>query len=215
MSLTLIVVSLAGAGLVTMMQSNSKAEAETLRRTELNRALDFIADEIRMANSVTAASSYSISPASPTCAVPTPVLYLTIPNTSSPPNNVVYYLNDINSCTGTTNLWLKPATINRVDNVSSTSIPGSNGSELVDAVTTVAVTPNCPAALPNVSPTPDINGKVKGFYACTNNSNSRLVELHLLGKLTDAYGTYIGLYEVSNRVFARSATPSPSPSPSP
>lgn len=52
MSLTVIIVSITGFGLVAMMTKNSKAEAETLRRAELNRALDFIADEVRMANNV-------------------------------------------------------------------------------------------------------------------------------------------------------------------
>lgn len=53
MALTSIVLSLTGFGLVTIMQKNAKAQGETSRRTELNRALDFIADEVRMANSIT------------------------------------------------------------------------------------------------------------------------------------------------------------------
>lgn len=52
MSLTTIVVSVAGFGLVTIMGANNKGEAETQRRVNLNRALDFIADEVRMASSV-------------------------------------------------------------------------------------------------------------------------------------------------------------------
>ena len=52
MSITTIVVTIAGSGLVAIMQNNSKAEAETLKRTELNRALDFIADDIRESNMV-------------------------------------------------------------------------------------------------------------------------------------------------------------------
>ena len=52
MSLTLIVTSLSGFGLVAMMTSNSKAEAKTQRRTEINRALDFISDEVRMSRKI-------------------------------------------------------------------------------------------------------------------------------------------------------------------
>ena len=207
MAITSMVVSITGFGLVTIMQRNSKEESETARRVELNRALDYIADDIRMANKVEPASSYSISPASPTCAVPTPVLHLTIPD--SPTNNeIVYYFNDISNCTGNTpatkSVWIKPAFIKRVQNVTTTTIAGSNGSELVDAITNVDITPSCPTDLSTVSPTP-VSGKVKGFYACTNSSNPRAVELHLLGNITDAYGNFIKTYEVKTRVFARSS----------
>lgn len=204
MAITSMVVSITGFGLVTLMEKNSKEEAQTARRVELNRALDFIADDIRMANKVEAASTYTISPASPAaCATPTPVLHLTNPDSAV--NNVVYYFNDISTCTGSTTHWLKPAIIKRVQNVTSTTIPGSNGSELVDAITNADVTPNCPTDLPTVSPTPDINGKVKGFYVCTSSSNSRVVELHLLGILTDSYGNITGTYDVSTKVFTRSS----------
>jgi len=56
MSITTIVVGLAGSGLVTIMDANNKGEAETQRRTNLNRALDFISDEVRMASSVSDSS---------------------------------------------------------------------------------------------------------------------------------------------------------------
>lgn len=52
MTLTSIVVAVAGSGLVTIMGRNSKTEAETERRVNLNRALDFIADDIRTASKV-------------------------------------------------------------------------------------------------------------------------------------------------------------------
>ncbi|HEY9781688.1 MAG TPA: type II secretion system protein [Leptolyngbyaceae cyanobacterium] len=210
MAITSIVISVAGFGLVTIMQRNGKEESENARRVELNRALDFISDDIRMASKVKVASSYTISPASPACGSPTPVpvLHLTIPD--SPTNNeIVYYFNDISNCTGNTpatkSLWIKPAFIKRVQNVTTTTIAGSNGSELVDAITNEDVTPNCPTDLSTVSPTPNANGKVKGFYACTNSSNPRAVELHLLGNITDAYGNFIKTYEVKTRVFARSS----------
>lgn len=206
MAITSIVVSITGFGLVTIMERNGKTESETARRVELNRALDFIADDIKMANKVEAASSYTISPASPLCAVPTPVLHLTIPD--SPTNNeIVYYFNNISGCTGNTtatkSVWLKPAFIKRVQNA-TTTISGNNGSELVDAITNVDITPSCPTDLPTISPTP-VSGKVKGFYACTNSSNPRVVELHLFGNITDAYGNFIKTYEVKTRVFARSS----------
>lgn len=210
MAITSIVVSLAGSGLVTIMGKNSKAEAETLRRVEFNRALDYIANDVRRANIITTASSYTISSPSPACAVATPILHVTIPG--STPNNIVYYLNDVSGCTGNANVWLKPAVIKRVHGVTTvpgvtpTTILGGDGNELVDAVILDA-TPSCPADLPNITPTPAVvGGKVKGFYTCTSSTNSRVVELHLVGKLTDGYGNSLAQpYEVSTRVFARSA----------
>lgn len=205
MAITSIVVSLAGSGLVTIMEKNNKAEAETLRRIEFNRALNYIADDVRRANIITTASSYTIAPVSPGCAaVATPVLHVTIPG--SPPNNIVYYLNDISLC-GTASVWLKPAVIKRVPGVTTATILGSSGSELVDAVILDATphSPNCPADLPNITPAV-VSGKVKGFYTCTSSTNSRVVEIHLVGKLTDGYGNSLAQpYEVSTRVFARSA----------
>lgn len=90
-SITSIVVSLTGSGLVTIMQNNSKAEVETLRRTELNRSLDFIADEVRQAKSIatnaSAPATLALAPGFDSTGK-TPVLILTIPNVSQ---RVIYY----------------------------------------------------------------------------------------------------------------------------
>ncbi len=52
MAITTIVVSIAGFGLVTITSANTKAETETQRRVDLNRALDFISNEVRIATQV-------------------------------------------------------------------------------------------------------------------------------------------------------------------
>jgi prepilin-type N-terminal cleavage/methylation domain-containing protein len=53
-----IVVSIVGVGLGTMLKQNRKAESESDRRANLNRALDYITNEVRSANSIkTSASS--------------------------------------------------------------------------------------------------------------------------------------------------------------
>lgn len=51
------VITGAGFGLVTIMGADEKAQAETTRRIELSRALDFIADEIRMARRINTATT--------------------------------------------------------------------------------------------------------------------------------------------------------------
>lgn len=182
MSLTTIVVTLAGSGLVVMMEKNQKTEAETLRRTGLNRALDFIADEIRMANSVSAGSSLTISGS-------TGVLRLTIPSDSTNPNRV-YYIGASDSN------WAEPNTVFRAVGTYSPSASVSGGKMLVDAITTPVSVPSCSSGT--------LLG-ANGFYACINN---RIVDLYLYGVLTDAYGNQIGTYEAKTKVFARSgATP--------
>lgn len=189
-AISMIVISVAGFGLVTIMGANQKAEAETERRTNLNRALDFIADDARMANNISLASSYTISSPEPSCdltTIATPVLKLTI-GTGGSANNIVYYLNNINGCSSST--WIKPGVIKRVQNVSSTTIAGSSGSELVDAL--VAPTTALPACATTLQGT-------GGFYACIE--NSRTVTLYLYGK--DVNGK--ALPPVRTRVFARTA----------
>jgi prepilin-type N-terminal cleavage/methylation domain-containing protein len=49
MALTSIFIAAAGYGLVSISSANQKAKAETERRVDLNRAQDFIADEVRTA----------------------------------------------------------------------------------------------------------------------------------------------------------------------
>lgn len=190
-AITMILVSTTGFGLVTIMGANRKAEAETESRMNLNRALDYMAEDVRMANSVSSASSYTVSSPEPSCdskTTATPVLRLT----GGPTSDIVYYLNDIKDCSSST--WIKPGVIKRVPNVSSTTIAGSSGSELVDALIAPTTTlPSCATTLQGTG----------GFYACIE--NSRTVTLYLYGKNADSNP----LPPVSTRVFARSAAPSP------
>ena len=81
MSLTGIVTTISGFGLVAIMTSNSKADTRIQRRAELNRAIDFIADEVRMASIVsdttpepTWGSGWTLTGSSPS-----PQLYMQIP----------------------------------------------------------------------------------------------------------------------------------------
>jgi prepilin-type N-terminal cleavage/methylation domain-containing protein len=47
-----MVVTLAGTAFVALLQQNQKAKAESDRRTNLNRALDYMANDIRMAKKI-------------------------------------------------------------------------------------------------------------------------------------------------------------------
>lgn len=185
MVITTILVSLAGSGLVSIMSANQKVAAETERRVNLNRALDFIADEIRMANSLSAGGTGA-----------TKTLHLTIPSDSTNPNRV-YYIGSSDSN------WVGPNTVFRAVGTYSTSASVSGGKMIVDAITDPASAPSCSGTLAGAN----------GFYACIQ--NNRVVELYLYGKLTDAYNNQNGIYEAKTKVFARSAIPTPTPTPTP
>ncbi|MBK1989838.1 prepilin-type N-terminal cleavage/methylation domain-containing protein [Sphaerospermopsis aphanizomenoides BCCUSP55] len=80
-----IVVALAGTAFVGILQQNRKAEVESERRTNLNRALDYIANDIRMAKSITAPTSSPVA----TISSGTGVLRLAIP-IPNPQNGSLY-----------------------------------------------------------------------------------------------------------------------------
>jgi prepilin-type N-terminal cleavage/methylation domain-containing protein len=196
------VMSVAGLGLVSILQANKKAEDQTERRMELNRALDYIADDIREARTVQNGAGYTISSPSPDCAVATPVMDLTVPNTTK---KIVYYINDISGCDEDDTVWLEPGVIKRVDDVTGTTIAGTDGNELIDAIPVPDSVPSCS------------NGSrtgTKGFYACIP-SDRRSITLYLYGKLTDSsttnpscgINTQVPYYCVTTKVFARSASP--------
>jgi len=156
MAISTIVIGVAGFGLVTILDKNNKAEAETLRRTNLNRALDFIADDIRESKSV----STTLPPAWTSWTVPTGytgVLFLTKPGT---PTQVAYYTR---SSSGV--VWQGPQIIYRKD--------GSDDPQaLVDGIATSS--PSCTGSGTASSGT-------VGFKVFVDNSRS--VKICLLGKL--------------------------------
>jgi len=84
-SLTTIVVGAAGFGVATIMNANAESESKTQRRVQLNRALDYITEDIRRAktatddpNTLTTDWSWD-SNLGAVSASPTPKLYLEIP----------------------------------------------------------------------------------------------------------------------------------------
>ncbi|GAB4384945.1 MAG: hypothetical protein Kow00121_49180 [Elainellaceae cyanobacterium] len=180
--------TIAGAGIVTIMQSQQKASVEVSQRTNLNRALDFMAEEVRMANAVKVPVVSSVPTV--TCGTATGVLELTIPNPGLPADQVVYYLQTLNGCSS--NPWLGPAVIRR-KYVSSNSTLSSD-TVLTDALMAPTTPPSCTSGMTFAGS--------NGFYACI--SNDRTADLYLYGRLTDAYGNTNGTYPVSSQVSARS-----------
>jgi prepilin-type N-terminal cleavage/methylation domain-containing protein len=182
MSLTSVMLTLAGYGVTTILHANRQSESEISRRANLNRSLDFMADEIRMAKAIAVPAANAIP--APTCGTVTGVLDLTMPDDS----HIIYYSHDISNCNQ--NLWTKPGTIRRLQ--------GSSDSLLVDALM-------APTTLPTGCSTAPLSLRgASGFYACLNQSNNHLATLYLYGRLTDTTGRVTGTYPVSSEVSARS-----------
>lgn len=218
-----IVVALAGTAFVGILKQNRTAEFESERRTNLNRALDYIANEVRMATSVTTIAAgvpIGTFPAI-TMTSGTGVLRLRIPVPNPESGSVynprsytvVYYRS--NSLTG----WESPNSIWRYSNV-------PNPVPIRTAAPLVTPTPNVVATVPSASPTSaatfDHNFLVDGirapatlpvcptgstltgdggFYACIYTSGKQ-VDLYLYGKLSNTSNKTI---EVKTTVFTRAS----------
>lgn len=209
-SITTIVVALAGSGVVAMLQSSNKAQSENLRRVELNRALDFINEEVRMAKSITTDASANLTTvAKDFKSSGTPVLTLEIPGVSQ---RVIYYLKDASSP------WAGPKVIYRwgptFDGDGKYTDPTTpntwKDSLLVDFIadSKTYTSTTCPTGW-SANPS-SANGQ--GFSACVlpyanNEPSGKIAEIKLRGQLTDGYGNAKDTLEVSTDTFARSSDP--------
>jgi hypothetical protein len=59
--ITAVVILIVGDGLISALNASKVAEARTARRTELNRAFDFMTNEIRMAQSINQTNTLSVN----------------------------------------------------------------------------------------------------------------------------------------------------------
>ena len=183
--ITSVVILVAGNGLISIMTANQQAEADSQRRMDLNRALDYISDDIREASSV----STTVPSGTPWTGWAAPsncysgVLYLTKPNATlgGTPVAVAYYTRPKTCGTGV--VWQSPQIIYR----STTS--GDEGNALVDAIASSSP-PNCSTGSGTAS-----SGTV-GFKVWVQNSRS--VKLCLLGQLVGS-----DTFAVNSQAFAR------------
>ncbi len=157
-AITGIVITVAGFGLVAILQANKKAEAATERRIELNRAIDYIANDIKESSSASTVrpSGWGV----PSGSTYSPVLFLTKPNEPG----VGYY---IRSASGVE--WLGPQVIYRSEK------PDFGGKAFVDAISD-GPPPNCTGS-------GDTMGS-KGFKVFV--ANNRKVKICLRGKVSDS-----------------------------
>ncbi len=190
-----VAVSIVGVGLVAMLNQNKKAESESNRRANLNRALDYIANEVRTAKNIK--TTENIANTGDNLTLPTGFnipastygLVLTFPDSDTDPSNdikSVYFVapSDKNStCNKTSSLWQCPFAIFRANGTyaSGSTIPANTGVMVVDGL-------KAPTPLPTCS---NVSVGISGFYGCI--SNSRQVVLSLYGKLTETDSTTLAV----------------------
>jgi prepilin-type N-terminal cleavage/methylation domain-containing protein len=114
LALTGIVITLTGGGLYTLMMANQRSQIETTDRLELEQALAFITDEIKMSQQVmtnipaTPTQINGFNPASGSSKIQ-PILVLNPAPNSGLVNPIVYYLADPPN----SSVWLGPRVIYR------------------------------------------------------------------------------------------------------
>ncbi|MDJ0647222.1 MAG: prepilin-type N-terminal cleavage/methylation domain-containing protein [Xenococcaceae cyanobacterium MO_188.B19] len=171
-----IVIGGAGWGLMQMLNVTLDNSDQTERRAEINRAMDFVSDEIRRAKRVwTNYPDYTDSPGNADVANSTTVLELQIPDVDGDGDDefIAYYIKESPNISSN---WRGPQALYRLgpplDADGEYSINSSTGflnartpSILIDSLQK-RTTPGCAGTM---FPTP-ISGEVPGFAVCLENS---------------------------------------------
>ena len=199
-----IIIGVAGTGLINILRSNKNITVEANKRAEVNRGLEFISDEIRRAETIevdpssdfTAAkneSGWTFNPDSNAEAV----LSLNIPKVDEP---VLYYLSPPPS----SGIW-KGQVIYRFGppldsdgSYTNANNPAAWRAEpLMDGISAGIITASCDTGFTASPPSP------KGFYACVE-STGKTAQIFAVGVFDDnnSYTTDKN-YEASTQVAAR------------
>jgi prepilin-type N-terminal cleavage/methylation domain-containing protein len=112
LAITGLVMTLAGSGLYALMTANDRSQSETMDRLELERALAFMSDEIKMSRQVTnvVTAIHGFNPASGVASSSIqPILVLSPASNSRLDKPIVYYLAEPPN----SSVWLGPRVIYR------------------------------------------------------------------------------------------------------
>ncbi len=190
--MTVFVVGAVGYGLIVMLREQTVTAASGDIQSNLNRAVDFMAEEVKSANNImtdvsasnltTNAGSFTQSPA-----VKKVILVLQVPGVSE---RIIYYSQTSSSP------WLSPNVIRRWGpdfgsdgSYSNPTSPGSwDGEVLVDSIDNTLRPVSCPTG--KTSPNPASGDTINGFYVCVD-STGKLVEI-------SAFATAAGDQKIQN-----------------
>ncbi|MDJ0686883.1 MAG: hypothetical protein QNJ41_00075 [Xenococcaceae cyanobacterium MO_188.B32] len=193
--ISVVVIGAAGMGLMNLMRGNNTSTNQADRRAEVNRALEFISDEVRRAETIELnPGSVSNLPSGFGTNGEEAVLALDVPNLGqkNPDDKVIYY---VKPKPNNDNTWLGPNIIYRYGPPLDTS-GGSytNGNwvdqALIDRVNNQTITPSCSGgtAIP-----------AKGFAACVD-SGEKIAKIYVNGKFS---GSSSDEYKADMQVYAR------------
>lgn len=201
-----VIIGAAGYGLMSILRNSSSATAQIQQRNDLNRALEFISDEMKRAVTI------EVDPSDNLTGVDIPsngsaddaVLALNIPGI--PGNNadtpVVYFL----SSPADDDIWQGPKVIYRYGPPLDADGNFTNGNwglePLVDGMSEEDAATNCDNGWTAVPEDP------QGFYACVRPTanDAEVAEIARLFAIADSgsSGNYVqNNYQLSNQVFAR------------
>lgn len=186
--LTTTVVAIGGWATVSIISYSKTSHSKSDRRVELNRALDFIASEVREASAINVDSQpVEFSPAA-TEIDPASVQNVLLLNLQELPRPVIYYLA---APASTNKTWRGPKVVYRWGPTFTTS--GQYGSDkttpaswthqpLIDALEETTSIANCDTGW-TTSPA----GSPSGFYACISPTH-RIAKLFQKGKISKVLG---------------------------
>ena len=207
-----IIIGAAGFGLVHLLRGSRSNTAQVNKRTEFNRATEFISDEMRRADTIELDPSTAFADISNPPANAQPVLAINIPGVSRPgvtgDSPIVYFVSE--PASKDTSIWNGPRVIYRYGPPSDENGIFTAGAwqtePLVDGISADTVTPACDTGW-TASPA----ANAVGFYACilpTSDSTGAMTtkgetaKIFAIGQL-DETNYNSDNYQVSTQVYAR------------
>lgn len=202
----LIAVLVSGNGVINLLRSNYRANANSEIQNNLNRTLEFVSDEVRRARIIAGSENQIKSKNVPTGA--RPVLAFQIPDPNNPgqalPDQIVYYTQiprTDDSLTGPRVLWRFGPNLDANGNyITPDNIDTWQRSPVTDMLAAPANNPNCPGNFNRIPALGD------DFYTCVREGRGNQVILNANAQVNMTTNEEVN-YFVSTGVFPRAALP--------
>ncbi len=175
MSLTSVVLALIGSGLVTVLQFDQQFTAKQKNRGELQRTMDFMTTEVRMADQLEPCPEIHVPTYSPAVGsqYPQPILVLKMPINSGLTQPIVYYV----AKPPARSVWAGPLALYRwgptlrLDGSYSDGAGGAGYSYynevVVDRIAAIASAQPCGGLYPQAIP---LRSPAQGFSICSDST---------------------------------------------
>ncbi|MCZ8038561.1 MAG: hypothetical protein O9276_10610 [Microcystis sp. LE17-20A] len=181
----LIAVLVSGIGVINLLRSNYRANADSEIRNNLNRTLEFVSDDLRRARIILPREDVIKTDKVPNWETikankgAQAVLAFQIPDPNNPGNapltqQIVYYTADPqNSLTGPRVLWRYGPDLDANGNyITPADINTWQHSPVTDRLAAAAVSPNCPKDFNRIPANPS---SADGFYTCVRELGDQVI----------------------------------------